>query len=279
MLQDHKITFLGAGSMAESIIAGLLSKKLLLPSQVIATNLCDETKLTKLEDRYGICTTQNRQEAVRQGTIIFLAMKPKNIEEAIEEIRGEITEKQLFISVLAGTTTSYIETLLAHEVPVVRTMPNTSAKVGASATGLCGGRYANASHVKLATLIFTAIGTVTEVTEDKLDAVTGLAGSGPAYFYYMVEAMERAAVQSGLTESEAKAFISQTLIGTGKRLEQTSKTAEELYKEVMSPGGTTEAGLRVLEQQQMQQAIEEAITAAINRSRELGSTPSLEIKK
>ncbi len=272
MLNNQTITFLGAGSMAEAIIGGLVRQKIVKPSQIIATNLCDHERLQFLKRAYGIKINANRQQAVETGDIVILAMKPKSVKEALEDMRGHTNEKQLFISVLAGISTAYIEELLMHRAAVIRTMPNTSAKVGASATGISSGQYATESQLLLASTLFESIGTVTPVPEEKLDAVTGLAGSGPAYFYYIIEAMEVAARKAGLTEYEAKALITQTVVGVGKRLQTTTKSAQELYLEVMSPNGTTEAGLRLLEDRDSQSAVSDAIAAAIRRSKELGKT-------
>src|SRR5690606_38315009 len=140
----------------------------------------------------------------------------------------------------AGIPTEYIEDLIGFEAGVIRTMPNTSAKVGESATAISQGTYATDAHLKQDEMLFEAIGTVTVVVEEKLDAVTGLAGSGPAYFYYLIEAMEQAAMDAGLSEKEANELITQTVVGVGKRLQSTTKSPKQLYTEVMSPQGTTE---------------------------------------
>ncbi|WP_088102389.1 pyrroline-5-carboxylate reductase [Halalkalibacter urbisdiaboli] len=271
MIANKIITFLGAGSMAEAIIAGLVSHNIVKPSQIIATNLADKQKLEELQQRYGIQTTSNRKEAVEKADIVILAMKPKSVNDAISEVRERTSVNQLFISVLAGITTAYIEDLLGHQAPVIRTMPNTSAKVGASATAICRGEHASDIHVEEAATLFAAVGTVSIVHEDKIDAVTGIAGSGPAYFYFLVEAMEKAAAEAGLTKEEASAFITQTIVGVGKRLQTTTKTSRELYEEVMSPNGTTEAGINVLREHHTQEAVQEAITKAIARAKELGA--------
>ncbi|KHF41773.1 pyrroline-5-carboxylate reductase [Halalkalibacter okhensis] len=270
MLQNKTITFLGAGSMAESIIGGLVRHNVVESQQIIATNLSDQGKLNYLEHTYGIQTTSDRSEAIRQGDIVILAMKPKHVKEAIEDIQQATNSHQLFVSVLAGIPTFYIEDLLGSKAGVIRTMPNTSAKVGASATAITKGRHATDIQLHEVEQLFSSVGTVTIVKEDKLDAVTGLAGSGPAYFYYLVEAMEQAAKEAGLTADEASAFITQTIIGVGKRLQSTSKSSKELYEEVMSPNGTTEAGINVLKAQKTQEAMCKAVTRAISRSKELG---------
>jgi pyrroline-5-carboxylate reductase len=270
LLQNKTITFLGAGSMAEAIIGGLVRLQVVDPKQIIATNLSDQEKLNYLEQEYGIRTNSNRGEAVASGDIVILAMKPKHVKEAITDIKDMTNEKQLFVSVLAGIPTHYIEDLLGHQAGVIRTMPNTSAKVGSSATAICKGSFANDLHLQEVDTLFSAVGTVTVVNEEKLDAVTGLAGSGPAYFYYIVEAMEHAAANAGLTQEEAAALITQTIVGVGKRLQSTTKSAKELYEEVMSPNGTTEAGINILRERHTQEAMTDAVTRAIARSKELG---------
>lgn len=270
MLQQRTITFLGAGSVAEAILGGLISKQIVQPEQITVTNLQDQEKLTRLAGTYHVNTTSNRLEAVRRADIIILAMKPKHVKEALEEVQAATHPDQLFVSVLAGIPTDYMESLLKGKASVIRTMPNTSAKVGASATAISKGAYANDEQLQVVKALFAAIGTVTVVEEEKLDAVTGLAGSGPAYFYYLIEAMEKAAIDNGLTKEEASALITQTVIGVGQRLQKTEKSAKELYEEVMSPNGTTEAGIGVLQEYHMQDVMEKAIAQAIARSKELG---------
>ncbi|WP_078553073.1 pyrroline-5-carboxylate reductase [Bacillus alkalicellulosilyticus] len=271
MLSNKKIAFVGAGSMAESIIAGLLANELLTPDQIIATNKSNQERLSYLEQEYRIQTTSDKATAVSEADVIVLAMKPVHVAEGIAEIRSFTSEQQLFISVLAGISTKHISELLGHEGGVIRTMPNTSAKVGASASAITAGEHASQDQLKLTATLFEAIGTVTIVPEDKIDAVTGLAGSGPAYIYYLVEAMEQAASEIGLEKEEANQLIVQTLAGASKRLQSTSKTAVELYKEVMSPGGTTEAGLKVLAENDFQETMKKAILRAVERSKELGN--------
>ncbi len=256
--------------MAEAIIAGLVRHQIVKPKQIIATNLRDKEKLTYLETTYGIQTNSNRGEAVSRGDIIILAMKPKHVKEAIEDVQKMTNVQQLFVSVLAGIPTTYIEELLGNKACVIRTMPNTSAKVGESATAISKGTYATDDQVNEVNALFSAVGNVTIVDEQKLDAVTGLAGSGPAYFYFLIEAMEKAAEAAGLTEEEASGLITQTVVGVGKRLQSSSKSSRELYEEVMSPNGTTEAGINVLRERKTQEAMTAAVTKAISRSKELG---------
>lgn len=271
MLKNKKIAFIGAGSMAEAIIAGLIRKEIIFPEQIIATNKSNKERLQYLEKTYGIETTSSQVEAVDVADIVILAMKPKHMEDSAVTIRKQIHEDQLVVSLLAGTSSSYIESLLEKEIAVIRTMPNTSAHVGESATVISKGTFALEEHVKIAATLFQAIGTVTVLEETDMDVVTGISGSGPAYFYYFTEAMEEVAQEAGLSPQDAKELICQTILGVAKRLIQTDKSPKELYEEVMSPGGTTEAAFHVLKENGVKESFKEAIQASIHRSSELGN--------
>ncbi|MFB4162544.1 pyrroline-5-carboxylate reductase [Alteribacillus sp. JSM 102045] len=271
MLENKTIAFIGAGSMAESILGGLLSEKLVKPQQIIVTNKTQYKRLDDLSERYNVSTADSKEEAIKKANIVILAMKPMHVEDGIASIKENVTENHLIISVLAGISTHYIEELFGKKTAVVRAMPNTSSKVNASATALCQGYYASPHHLDTASALFAAIGTVTIFDESKMDAVTGISGSGPAYFYYFVEAMETAAKEAGLPETEAKELIIQTLSGAAKRLQHTDQSPSALYNEVMSPGGTTEAAFKMLEHHNVQENFKNSIEEAIKRSKELGS--------
>ncbi|GAE30807.1 pyrroline-5-carboxylate reductase [Alkalihalobacillus hemicellulosilyticus] len=270
LLAGKTITFLGAGAMAEAIFAGLVSEGKVHANQIIATNFSNQIRLDEIKQTYGILTTPHRKEAVQKADIVILAMKPKQLKEAIAGIRDAFTESQLLVSVLAGVSTSTIEEQLPFDAKVVRTMPNTSAKVGESATAISKGAFATEQDLSSVIDLFSVVGTVSTVIEEKIDSITGIAGSGPAYFYYFAEAMEAAAVEAGLTLEEAKPFIAQTIIGVGKRLQTTNQSPKELYEEVMSPNGATEAGINALRSHNGQEMMKEAIAKAIKRSKELG---------
>lgn len=278
MLTNQTFAFIGAGAMAEAIIGGLIRKELVQPDQISVTNHSDTDKLLRLEKEYGIRSFQLKKTEAIDASVIILAMKPKHAEDAIHSIRHKVSNEQIIVSVMAGISTMYMENLFAIHPPVIRAMPNTSAKVGASATAICLGSYASSTDGRIAEALFRSIGTVTELTEEKMDAVTGIAGSGPAYLYYMAEAMEHAGRQAGLREDEAKELIIQTFFGAALRLQHTEKTSKELYKEIMSPAGTTEAAFDVLEQHHVQEYFTAAIMRAIERSKELGNTTATPFK-
>ncbi len=270
MLTNKKIAFIGAGSMAEAMISGILAKKLLQPQQIYVTNRSNREKLLLLQQTYGIETFTNHQEVLPNVDIIILAIKPKDVVETIETIKAYTTNQQLIISVLAGVSTTCISQLLEHNAPVIRTMPNTSAAIGQSITAIAAGSFAAKEHLDLSEALCKAIGEVVVVEEEKLDAITGLSGSGPAYIYYLIEAMEIGAKEIGLDQQLAKQLIAQVLIGAAERIKSTDLSSEILYKQVMSPGGTTEAGFKVLQNYDYQEAMIECIKRAAERSAELG---------
>lgn len=266
-----RIGFLGAGSITEAMVAGLLKKNLLSPEQIFLTNRSNQERLDQLARTYGVQVTPDRQEVSRQADILILAIKPKDAAEAILELRGSVHPGQLIISVIAGVSTSLIEEWLGISCPIIRTMPNTSSAVGLSATGLACNRYVSEEQLQLGTRLLEAIGAVYTVEEEELDIVTGLSGSGPAYIYYLVEAMIDAGTKAGLSPEVARQLTLQTVLGAAHMLLDTSEEPAQLRKKVTSPGGTTQAGLEVLESYQFQEAVTSAILRATERSRELGA--------
>ncbi|MGO4888411.1 pyrroline-5-carboxylate reductase [Anaerobacillus sp. MEB173] len=270
MFTNKRVAFIGGGSMAESIISGLLEHKLLNANQIVVTNRSNHSRLNELNKKYHIVATTNKQEALQKSDIVVLAMKPKDVVEGINLIREYTNENQLIVSVLAGISTEYLSDLLGHNAPVIRTMPNTSAAVGASATAIAPGKFATENHLQQVVSLFEAVGTATVVAEADLDAVTGLSGSGPAYIYYLAEAMEKAAEETGLEKGIAKELIVQTILGAAIRLQSSDEPTSVLYKQVMSPGGTTEAGFEVLKKYNFQEAMTECVKRATTRSKELG---------
>jgi len=273
-LADHlsalRIGILGAGSIAEAMLTGICKQRLLPPHQIMVTNRSNDQRLAWLAERFGVLAVRHLRELVEHSDILILAMKPKDVAEACLGLRGMVRPRHLVISVIAGVSTERISEWLGVEGPVIRTMPNTSSAIGLSATGLAAGKLADDTHMQLATRLFEAIGSVYTVSEDELDIITGLSGSGPAYIYYLVEAMEGAGEQAGLPRQMARQLIVQTLIGAAHMLLQTHEEPATLRRKVTSPGGTTQAGLEVLESFQFQEAIASAVLRAAERARELG---------
>ncbi|MCP8966999.1 pyrroline-5-carboxylate reductase ProI [Ectobacillus ponti] len=268
----HKIAFLGAGSIAEAVIAGLTKAKAVDGRRIMVSNRSDSGRLAYLAQEYGVQGTHDKEELLRGADIVMLAMKPKDAAEALLSLKDLIGEDQLLISLMAGVSTSSMDQLLEKQIPIIRAMPNTSAAILRSATAICPSAHATERHVEMAKYLFAAVGVVSVVTEEQMHAVTALSGSGPAYIYFVVEAMEQAAREIGLTEDISKPLILQTMIGAAEMLKLTPKHPSVLRKEITSPGGTTQAGIEVLQSFEFQQALVQCISRAAERSRELGET-------
>ncbi|HHT7139015.1 pyrroline-5-carboxylate reductase [Bacillus anthracis] len=268
----QNISFLGAGSIAEAIIGGLLHANVVKGEQITVSNRSNETRLQELHKKYGVKGTHNKKELLTDTNILFLAMKPKDIAEALTPFKEYIHHNLLIISLLAGVSTHSIRNLLEKDIPIIRAMPNTSAAILKSATAISPSKHATKEHIQTAIALFETIGLVSVVEEEDMHAVTALSGSGPAYIYYVVEAMEEAAKEIGLKEDVAKSLILQTMIGAAEMLKASEKHPSILRKEITSPGGTTEAGIEVLQEHKFQQALISCITQAAQRSHNLGKT-------
>ncbi len=265
----EKIAFIGAGNMAEALIRGMISNRLVNPKEIIAGEI-DAGRRGFLRRELGIRVTGDNREAVEGSGIVVLAVKPQDLETVLGEIGEGIGGGNLLISILAGVSTRRLEAELGPEVPVVRAMPNTPALVGAGVSVISPGRAAGEDALATARTILEAVGEVRVLEEELLDAVTALSGSGPAYLLLFIEAMARAGERMGLPREEAVSLAARTLSGTGRLLQTSGREAGELRRQVTSPGGTTEAALKVFEEQGLERIVAEAMAAARDRSGELG---------
>jgi pyrroline-5-carboxylate reductase len=272
-LSQIRIAFVGAGSMAEAIFRGLIERKITDPGQLYVMNRSDQAKLDRIHDQYGVhvtLQTELRHSYIKKADVVVLCMKPKDVESAFQELKPHLHEGQLLISVIAGLSTSKIETLLDTRLPIARTMPNTSSTIGLGATGISFSGYANDHHQKLAVDMFEAVGIVTVVDESKLEIVTGVSGSGPAYVYYFMEAMKQAGIQGGLTEEEAHQLTLQSVLGAARMVELTKENPAELRRKITSPNGSTQAAIEVLDRYQFSEGIVRAVFRAAERAKEMG---------
>ncbi|HLO10698.1 MAG TPA: pyrroline-5-carboxylate reductase [Pseudoneobacillus sp.] len=274
-----KIAIVGAGSMAEALISGMIKNSLIENNNIWITNKSDRQRLTELQSKYQLSFTYDLKELLSDTDMVILAVKPKDGGKAIESIRPYLTEKTLLVSVLAGVSIQTLDELSEKSLAIVRAMPNTSATVGKSATALTYNHNTTTEHVEIVNKMFATIGLTRFIEEEHLDAVTGLSGSGPAYFYYLVEAMELSAEHIGLDPKLAKELIVQTLIGTAEMLAKSDKPSYQLRREVTSTGGTTEAGIRILEQHQVQKAFTQCIIEATHQSKRLGALLSTQLNQ
>ena len=264
------IGFIGSGNMAEALIKGTLAAGVCAPPDVFISDVRGE-RLEELAGRYGIRPCQANAQVVQQSETVVLSVKPQVMSDALESIAGQGSEGTLFISIAAGIRVPKIAATLG-EVPIVRVMPNTPALIGEGASAL----YANEKAKPLldkALSVFSAVGKAVVVAdEDLIDAVTAVSGSGPAYFFLLMEAMTEAAVALGLPSDVARNLVLQTAKGAGLLAAEADKSGETpalLRRKVTSPGGTTEAALKVFTAGGFQELVTDALTAARDRSREL----------
>ncbi|MBP1914710.1 pyrroline-5-carboxylate reductase [Lederbergia galactosidilyticus] len=273
-----KIAFIGAGSMAEAILKGILNKEACSPQNLWVTNRQAQARLESLREQYAVQITYDLQALLHNADMVILAVKPKNAEEILQQLSPYLTKQMFIVSVMAGISIESISTNLKNDYAVARVMPNTSASVGKSATAITFNEFVSQEQQQLAQTIFKAIGSTVIVEENKLDAITALSGSGPAYFYYIVEAMEKAAEQLGIEKDMARQLIIQTMNGAIHMLQETGKEAAELRDNVTSPGGTTEAGLKVLQEQEVAKTFANCILAAEKQSKKLAALFHEQIK-
>ncbi|MDR7072340.1 pyrroline-5-carboxylate reductase [Fictibacillus barbaricus] len=269
MLKYRNITFIGAGSMAEAMISGLINKEGIAPNQITAANHSNIQRRIELIDKYEINAVSFDEVSLNNTDMIILAVKPKQAELVLQQLKPNLQDHHIILSVLAGISTGFMEEIITKELPVIRVMPNTSSMIGESITGISAGKYVNKDHLDLAQELSEAIGKVKVISEKHMDVFTGIAGSGPAYFYYLLEHMEEVAVEKGMDREIARDIAAQTLYGASKMVIETSNSPEELRKKVTSPNGTTAAGLLALDENGGGKAIEAAVENAAKRSKTL----------
>jgi pyrroline-5-carboxylate reductase len=262
--------FVGGGQMAEALIRGLLSRELFKPGQITVSDL-SEVRRSHLKKTFGINTTLENKEVVKGSEIIVLAVKPQVMAIVLEEIRPVVSSDRLVVSIAAGITILSLEKGLPEGTRVVRVMPNTPALVQAGAAALCKGTAARPGDLDIIRQILETVGKAVVVPESLMDAVTGLSGSGPAYVFTFIEGLIDAGVREGLPRTVAQELVVQTVLGAALMCQNTGKHPAELTTMVTSPGGTTVAGLHVLERGALRGIILDAVRAATERSRELGS--------
>jgi len=275
-MTGFKFGLIGGGVMGEALLSRLIAQKIYQPSDVIVSEPQAQRREV-LQQQYGVEVTGDNSQAAQVTEVLLLAVKPQILDTIISDLAalslGDSTNPDsevIIISILAGVPLSKLESAFLHR-PVIRVMPNTPATVGAGISAIASGKVVKPDHLKLAQQILAAVGEVVEVPEYFMDAVTGLSGSGPAYVALMVEALSDGGVAAGLPRAIASKLALQTVLGTAELLQQTGMHPAELKDRVTSPGGTTIAGVGTLEQAAFRSALIEAVKAACQRSKELGS--------
>ena len=260
-----KIAVLGAGKIGESLIAGLVSSGW---TNLVATARRPE-RLVEIAERYGVETTLSNADAVSGSAVVVIAVKPQDIEVLLVEIADAVSPSQTVISIAAAIPTALIERHLGDGIPVVRAMPNAPATVHEGMAGIAPGSHAGEEHLAVAEDVLAHVGRSVRVPESYMDAVTAVSGSGPAYFALLAESMIEAGILLGLSREISTDLVIQTMFGTAKLLRDEKMHPVELREAVTSPGGTTIAAIRELEQAGVRAAFLNAIQAAMVRSKEL----------
>ena len=268
----HELAIIGAGNMAEAIARGILRAKLLSESEIIASDV-SEARRNLFLNELGIRAVQENAVAVREARTILLSVKPQQMAAVLADVGRQANADALFVSIAAGVSSVSIERHLGQgrDWRVVRTMPNTPMLVGEGMVAISAGRHATADDLARARRLFEAAATVVELPEDKLDDVTALSGSGPAYFFFLVEQMIRAGVELGLTREQAHTLATRTALGAAKMLTTSTDSPEELRRKVTSPNGTTQAAIETMQARGVPEGLVAAVLRAAARSKELGA--------
>lgn len=264
---QYDLGIIGAGNMAEAIVRAAIDKEILAPQRMIAADVSATRR--DVFAALGVTVTETNSQVIGESRQVMLAVKPQSLTGLAADL-AKIDPEQVVISIMAGVSSAKLRAVAGQTLRVVRVMPNTPLMVGAGMAGIALGAGAREGDEQLALRLFQAGGKAIRVEEDRIDAITAVSGSGPAYVFYLAEAMERAAVELGLGD-EARTIVQQTLLGAAQLMMQSSESPAELRRKVTSPGGTTEAAIKYLDGNSTTDVIVNAIKAAERRARELGA--------
>jgi len=272
-LKGKTVGFIGAGNMGEALIKGLVAANVLSSESIWASDVRLE-RLRDLDRQYGVQLAADNQECVRHADVVIMAVKPQILGAVLKEIAPVMTRRKLMISLAAGVSTARIRAALGKDVRLIRVMPNTPALVLEGVTAIAKADGLEADDLDTAGEIFSAVGRVVVLSEDLMDAVTGLSGSGPAYVAVVVESLADGGVKMGLDRLTAMTLATQTVLGAARLLLETGMHPGALKDMVSSPGGTSIAGIAALEEGGIRTTFIKAVERATLRSRELGQGPA-----
>jgi pyrroline-5-carboxylate reductase len=267
-VSEKRVAFLGAGKMGEALISGLIRSGGRQTEEIMVTARREE-RAGELADRHGVQASLSNPEAARWAKVLVLTVKPQDMDALLDQVGGAVGPEHLVITFAAGIRTASIEHRLPAGVPVVRVMSNVPVLVDEAMSVISPGAHAEDKHLSVAEELLSSVGRVIRLAEVHQDAVTATSGSGPAYFALLAEAMIDACILLGLSRDVATELIVQTMLGSAKMLRDTGKHPVEIREMVTSPGGTTIAAIRHLEQAGVRAAFLNAIDAARQRSAEL----------
>jgi pyrroline-5-carboxylate reductase len=264
-----RVAVLGAGKMGGILLQAFLDSGLFAPEQIVAT-VAHEGRAKALSLQYGVAVTTDNLAAVTGADVVLLGVKPQQMGDVVRHIAGALKPGALLISLAAGVKISALEEAAGAKACVVRSMPNTPAKVGAGATALCRGAYVTDEQMTLSQRIFETVGRAVVVDEKHMDAVTGLSGSGPAFIYIIIEALAEAGVNVGLPRDVATLLAAQTTYGAAKMVLETGSHPALLKDEVTTPAGCTVDGILELEEGGLRVTLIKAVKRATERAKQLG---------
>ena len=267
-MSKEKVAFLGLGKMGGILLQALLKKNLLSPKNTVATVRHPE-RAQSLSQEMGISVTTDNRQAAQQSDLVLLCVKPQTVREVTEEIAAEMSPGKQLISIAASVPTRYIEEILDSEVPVVRAMPNTPCVIGCGMTGLCKGKFADETHLDIAKTLFDSVGMTVTVEEKRMDAVTGLSASGPAFIYIILESLAEGGVKVGLPRDVATLLAAQTVQGAARMVLETGQHPALLKDAVTTPAGCTVDGIMELEEGKLRVTLIKAVVKATERAQEL----------
>ena len=260
--------FIGCGNMAQAMLRGILQKGLYTCDQIIVSRR-NERELSKLKEEFCIQVTTDNKEVAKKADVLILAVKPFQFETVISEVREDVREDTLVVSIAAGQTMANIERLFGKNIRLVRSMPNTPALVLEGAAGVCFHPNVPESDKRTVMDIFSSFGIAHEVSEALMDTVVGVSGSSPAYVFMFIEAMADAAVAEGMTRAQAYEMAAQSVLGSAKMVLETGKHPGELKEMVCSPAGTTIEAVRTLEKTGFRSSVIEAVKACVKKAKEM----------
>ncbi|BDF05583.1 pyrroline-5-carboxylate reductase [[Clostridium] hylemonae] len=263
-----KLGFIGTGNMASAIMGGIIEKQIIPAEEIIGADLFAPGR-EKARTQFGIHVTDSNKEVVEKAEVIVLSVKPQFYEDVINEIKGDIKDDQIIITIAPGKTLAWLEEKFGRPVKIVRTMPNTPAMVGEGMTAACPNEHMDDKGMEYVKTLLQSFSQVEVVPERLMDAVVSVSGSSPAYVFVLIEAMADAAVSGGMPRQQAYKFAAQAVLGSAKMVLETGKHPGELKDMVCSPAGTTIEAVRVLEERGFRSAVIEAMKVCEDISRSL----------
>lgn len=263
-----KLGFIGCGNMAGAMIGGILKKQILNKEDILASAKTEGT-LQRVKEKYGIVTTLDNCQVAKEAQILVLAVKPIYYEEVIAQIRDQVDDNTIVISIAPGKTLDWLDKRFGKEVKLVRCMPNTPALVGEGMTGVCCNKEVTDEEMTYVQSLLESFGKAQVVPEHLMDVVVSVSGSSPAYVFMFIEAMADAAVADGMPRAQAYEFAAQSVLGSAKMVLETGMHPGVLKDMVCSPGGTTIEAVRVLEEKGMRSAVIEGMKACVKKAKGL----------